>query len=223
MCEGEVVGMDTCTQLLVLGAGSFAAEIADVIDDLPAFKIAQFIESKDQSKAGDRVAGYPILWIDDLPEDLSVYRGFTALGTTHRQEPIEQLEALGLEFTTIIHPTAQHSTSAVIGQGTFISRGSIVAAHAVLGAHVVINRGCLIGHHVRIDNYVTISPGANVAGGSEIGAGTYIGMGAIILNGIRIGKGSIVGAGAVVTRDVPDHVQVMGIPARVTKTDIKGL
>ena len=215
--------MNAGMRFMVLGAGSFAAEIADVVGDLPAFEIAAFIESKDPSKAGERVSGYPILWVDDLPEDLSAYRGFAALGTTHRQEPIRRLKALGLGFATIIHPTAQHSASAVIGRGTFISRGSIIAAHAVLGEHVVINRGCLIGHHVRISDYVTVSPGANLAGGSEIGAGTYIGMGAIILNGIRVGKGSVVGAGAVVTHDVPDHVQVMGIPARVTKADIKGL
>lgn len=215
--------MSVGKQLLILGAGSFAAEIADIVSDLPDFEIAAFIESKDASKSGERVSGYPILWIDDLPNDLASYLGFSALGTTHRREPIQRLKALGLEFATIIHPTSQYSTSAIIGRGTFISRGSIVAAHAVLGEHVVINRGCLIGHHVRIGDYVTVSPGANLAGGSKIRKCTYIGMGAIVLNGIRIGAHSVVGAGAVVTRDVPDHVQVMGIPARVTKTDIEGL
>ena len=47
--------------------------------------------------------------------------------------------------------------------------------------------------------------------------GVWIGAGAIILQGVRIGKCSVVGAGAVVTSDVPPHVLVAGVPARVVR------
>ena len=33
---------------------------------------------------------------------------------------------------------------------------------------------------------------------------------------------SVVGAGAVVTRNVPDHVQVVGIPAAIVRESIDG-
>jgi acetyltransferase-like isoleucine patch superfamily enzyme len=46
----------------------------------------------------------------------------------------------------------------------------------------------------------------------------WIGAGAIITDGVRIGQGAVVAAGAVVTRDVPPHTVVAGIPARVVKT-----
>jgi acetyltransferase-like isoleucine patch superfamily enzyme len=42
-----------------------------------------------------------------------------------------------------------------------------------------------------------------------------IGSNATVLCGITIGEGAIVGAGAVVTKDVPDHAIVAGVPARV--------
>jgi acetyltransferase-like isoleucine patch superfamily enzyme len=42
-----------------------------------------------------------------------------------------------------------------------------------------------------------------------------IGAGAIITDGVTIGQGAVVAAGAVVTRDVPPHSVVGGIPARV--------
>lgn len=46
----------------------------------------------------------------------------------------------------------------------------------------------------------------------------WIGAGAIITDGVRIGRGAVVAAGAVVTRDVPPHTVVAGVPARVVKT-----
>jgi acetyltransferase-like isoleucine patch superfamily enzyme len=46
----------------------------------------------------------------------------------------------------------------------------------------------------------------------------WIGAGAIVTDGVRIGRGAVVGAGAVVTRDVPSHSVVAGVPARVVKT-----
>ncbi len=45
----------------------------------------------------------------------------------------------------------------------------------------------------------------------------WIGSGAIILDGVHIGKGAVVAAGAVVTKDVPAHCVVGGVPARVIK------
>jgi acetyltransferase-like isoleucine patch superfamily enzyme len=45
----------------------------------------------------------------------------------------------------------------------------------------------------------------------------WIGAGAIITDGIHLGKGSVVAAGAVVTRDVPPHTLVGGVPARVLR------
>jgi acetyltransferase-like isoleucine patch superfamily enzyme len=42
-----------------------------------------------------------------------------------------------------------------------------------------------------------------------------IGSNATILAGVTVEEGALVGAGAVVTRDVPPHAVVVGVPARV--------
>ena len=44
-----------------------------------------------------------------------------------------------------------------------------------------------------------------------------IGAGSILLPGITVNEGAYVGAGAVVTRDVPPHTVVVGVPAKVIK------
>jgi acetyltransferase-like isoleucine patch superfamily enzyme len=42
-----------------------------------------------------------------------------------------------------------------------------------------------------------------------------IGSNATILSGVTVGERALVGAGAVVTKDVPDHAIVAGVPAKV--------
>ncbi len=47
--------------------------------------------------------------------------------------------------------------------------------------------------------------------------GASIGSGATILCGVTIGEYALVGAGSVVTKDVPSHAIVAGVPARIIR------
>jgi sugar O-acyltransferase (sialic acid O-acetyltransferase NeuD family) len=209
-------------RLLILGTRSFASEVADLAGDLPDVEVAGFVENMDRDVAGTTLDGLPIYWIDDIAPLASTHLAVCALSTTHRRRFIAQAAALGMAFTTIVHPTARISRSAHIADGAIISAGAIVAAHARVGRHVIVNRGALIGHHTSLGDYVTAGPGANVGGCCTIAEATYLGIGAIVLDKLAVGRHAIVGAGAVVTKDVPARVQVMGVPARITKEGIDG-
>lgn len=48
--------------------------------------------------------------------------------------------------------------------------------------------------------------------------GVYVGTAAIILSGVTIGRESVIGAGAVVTKNIPERVVSVGVPAKVVKS-----
>ena len=62
-----------------------------------------------------------------------------------------------------------------------------------------------------------IDQGFDEPGDVLIKAGSWIGAGSIIIAGVTIGSNSVIGAGSIVTRDIPDHVVAVGVPAKVIK------
>lgn len=208
--------------LLILGTRTLAEEIADVASEVPGFVVAGYVENMDRSRCGETLGGVPILWLDDAVALAATHKAVGGLATTRRSLFVDQMRERGFAFATLVHPTARVSSKATLGEGTIVSVAAVIAAHTRIGDHVFVNRGALVGHHTTIEDYVTIQPGANVAGASHIGRATYIGMGAVVIDHVRVGSNAVVGAGAVVIRDVPDNVQVMGVPARVIKENITG-
>ena len=117
--------------------------------------------------------------------------------------------------------------NAVIGENCKIS------SHAFICEGVTIENGVFIGHGVMFtnDRYPrAVTPDGTLMTDSDwtvvattVRRHASIGSNATILAGVTIGANAIVGAGAVVTRDVPDHAIVAGVPARVVGTATKAL
>jgi sugar O-acyltransferase (sialic acid O-acetyltransferase NeuD family) len=202
-------------RILILGAGFFAEEIADVIAGITSYELVGFVEGLDRQRCHQPLLGLPVYWIEDLAALGGSCRAVCAVGSPKRDGFIRQAQAQGSRFTTVVHPSAQIFPTAHLGEGCIVSAGVIVGSHTTVGRHVLLNRGALIGHHVHLDDYVTVSPGANIAGKTTIGLRTHVAMGAIVIDGISIGRDCLIAAGAVVTHDVPDGTRVAGVPARV--------
>ena len=207
--------------LVILGSYVFAEEVADIAGQAGE-DIVAFVENWERERCDEPLLGRPVVWIDDAGELAEQHAAVCAIGTTARRAYVEQATAIGFRFGQVRHPSAIVSSRAELGEGSIAGPGVIVATATTIGRHVILNRGVLVGHHSAIGDYVTVSPGANIAGRVTIGDGAYIGMGATVLDGRTIGAGALVGAGAVVTRDVPENVQVQGVPARVVKEGVDG-
>ena len=208
--------------LLILGTTPYALAFADAFADIPQFQVVGFVENMDRQRCLQKHGGLPVYWVEDLASLRDTHRVICCLSTTFRDRYVQQVEQLGFQFATLIHPTATVSKKSTLGEGTSVNIGGIVAGFTRIGRYVQINRGVTIGHHTIIEDFVTIQPGVNIAGNCHICRKTYIGIGATVVDGIRVGTQSVVGAGSVVLEDVPDNVLVVGVPAKVVKEGIEG-
>ncbi|MBS2028808.1 MAG: serine acetyltransferase [Deltaproteobacteria bacterium] len=94
-----------------------------------------------------------------------------------------------------------------IGPGLYIGHwgGIRVGPSVVMGADCNLSPGVILGVGMR----------DGLRGEPTLGDRVYVAPGAKVFGPISIGSDVAIGANAVVCRDVPDHVSVGGIPARV--------
>ena len=112
-------------------------------------------------------------------------------------------------FSVDIHPGAR------LGKGLLFDHATSI----VIGETAVVEDDFSMLHEVTLG-------GTGKVGGDrhpKIGRGVLIGAGAKILGHVRSGEGARIGAGSVVLEDVPAHVTVVGVPARVVSYPAYGL
>lgn len=123
-----------------------------------------------------------------------------------------------------------------------IQSGAKIGKDCSLGQNVNVASNVIIGNKVKIQNNVSVyegveledgvfcgpscvftndlTPRARYPKGSQaykktlIKEGASIGANATIVCGHTIGKNAMIAAGAVITKDVPDHALMAGVPAK---------
>ena len=140
------------------------------------------------------------------------------------------------EGVEIRHPDLVNLYGCIVGDatkiGTFVEiqknarvgNRCKVSSHTFVCSGVTIEDEVFVGHGVMFtnDSYPRATTDGRLQTEQDwkeipttIRSGASIGSNVTVLAGLTVGEHAMVGAGAVVTKDVPAHAIVVGVPARV--------
>ena len=130
---------------------------------------------------------------------------------------LEELFGRKLDDVRILTPfICDFGNRVKFGEGVFINHSAILSA----SGGIEFEDGVMTAPGLRI---ATINHDVNnrhtiyAYGKVHIKKNAWLGMNVTICPGVTIGEYAVVAAGAVVTKDVPDHAVVGGVPAKVIR------
>ena len=210
--------MTNSKPVIVIGASGHAKVLIDLLQ--LSGKEILFCTEVDKELIGNTVLGVSIAGTDDMideysPAEVDLVNG---LGSVHipelRCRIAKDWLAKGFNFSTVIHPSAVVSSTAVLEPGVQIMAGAVIQAAARIGTNSIVNTCASIDHDCVVGAHSHVAPGATLSGLVEIGELCHIGTGAKIIQAVRIGSRVVVGAGSTVIEAVPEDAIVVGTPAK---------
>jgi acetyltransferase-like isoleucine patch superfamily enzyme len=155
---------------------------------------------------------------------------------THPSSDVSRYAVLGQG--TRVWNGAQIREGARIGENCTIGKDVYVDVEVVVGDNVKIQNAAQLYRGVTVEDGVFIGPRACLTndrypraitpegrlknnddwelGRIRVRHGASLGAASVVLPDVEVGRFALVAAGSVVTRSIPDHALVVGVPGRVT-------
>lgn len=207
--------------LLIIGASGFGRDLIDIAKTLPNYGIdfvikGFLVHKQEYLNSLEKYPQYPPVlgMVNDYNiqcDDVFI----CSLGDVNEKKNVVMpLIEKGVEFFTIIHPTARISPCASIGKGSIIEANVTIGSGAYIGDHCLIQTSSVIAHDDIIGNYSRIDCNVVCVGNVVVEEGATIHTSTVINHGVRVGAFSVVGAMSFVIRKVKPGITVQGNPAK---------
>lgn len=191
--------------ILIYGTGNHAIVVHDTIIASGQYKPVAFLDYESRSST---LLDLPVIKDSNLQRlrDMKFKNIFTCLPNPSKErEAAERLNSMGFILRSIIHPTAVVSSTANLGENSFIGPLVVIGPEANLLPFCRILNAASVAHHCQLGVSVTIADGARLAGNVSVGMESVIGVGATVNKKINIGNSVIVVSNVGVYENVPDY------------------
>ncbi|MFE5331523.1 acetyltransferase [Embleya sp. NPDC056575] len=209
--------------LLLVGAGGFAREVAAALPDFRAprgssgWRLLGFLDD-DPGRQDTEVDGVPVLGGADVvhkwPDALVVVCTGSPAHWWSRSRVVARLGLPAERWATLVHVSAVVPRTCEVGPGVVLMAQTVLTTGVRIGAHAHTMPQVVLTHDDDVGEFATLAAGVRLAGGVVVGREAYLGAGALVREHRVIGARSLVGMGSVVTRDVPPAEVWAGVPAR---------
>lgn len=182
--------------IVLVGFGGHAKSVADCIEREGKYHIVGYTDMQAATSQ------YAYLGTDDKLQaiyDSGVKNAVIGIGYMGRgnirQQLYSKLKAIGFNLPVIVDPSAIVSTTAQMGEGTFVGKGAIVNAEAKIDKMAIINTKALVEHECVVGDFAHIAVGAVLCGQVEIGEGTFIGANSTVIQCRKVEPYTVIPAG----------------------------
>ena len=198
----------TDRSLLIVGIGSQADVVNDIISEVGDFEISAYVDYKNEIKSKD---GLPVISLHQfksltLANSIAVY---VCLPDRDLEKTlVADVQNSKAYLVNVISRTATVSPRAKLGRNVFIGPNCLVGPFADIGDNVRMLNGSSVAHHSKIGAGTWICDGATVGGNVEIGNQCLIGLNSSVNKKIKIGHKCVITSGTNVSENKQDGVFV---------------
>jgi sugar O-acyltransferase (sialic acid O-acetyltransferase NeuD family) len=208
-------------EIYVLGVGHNTPVYTDLVEAC-GYTVKGLFHYNDD-RTGEIDHDYPILGsFADLynREDLNGMNFALSQGDNKiRAQIYREIKQRGGNVPTLVHPSANVSRHAVLGDGVIVHINTVIHPDVIVGVNTILSYNVSISHNVHIGENCYFAFGVMIGAYVNILNNVMVGIGACAISGKveHIGEYAYVGAGSLLTHDVDDYCVVVGRPARVIR------